>query len=69
MSQNLRSFTAKNLAGQELSMSQYVGKPTLIENVASLWGTTVADMTAMNGLVEKFGDRANVVAFPCNQVY
>ena len=36
MSQNLRSFTAKNLAGLDVNLADYIGKPVLIENIASL---------------------------------
>ena len=43
-------FKLNNLQGTEVSMSSYVGKPTLILNVATLWGTTKADFKAMNDL-------------------
>ena len=36
MAQNLKSFTAKTLAGADVNLSQYAGKPVLIENIASL---------------------------------
>ena len=67
MSQNFKSFSARNLAGAEVSLSDFAGKPVLIENIASLWGTTVADLTAMNGIADKFGDKVAVLGFPCNQ--
>jgi glutathione peroxidase-family protein len=36
MSQNFKNFTAKNLAGAEVKLSDFAGKPVLIENIASL---------------------------------
>ncbi|KAJ1638058.1 hypothetical protein T492DRAFT_859132 [Pavlovales sp. CCMP2436] len=33
---SVHSFTVKNLAGKDLSLATYRGKPVLIENVASL---------------------------------
>jgi len=36
MSQSIYDFTAKNLKGDEVSLSKYKGKVVLIENVASL---------------------------------
>ena len=33
------------------------GKVVLVENTASLWGTTVRDFTQMNELCEKYGDK------------
>ena len=36
MSQNFKSFSARNLAGAEVSLSDFAGKPVLIENIASL---------------------------------
>ena len=36
-------FTATALNGEEVKFSKYKGKVVLIENTASLWGTTVRD--------------------------
>ena len=55
------------LDGRSVSLSAFAGKVVLIMNVASLWGTTVRDYTQMNQLVEQFGDRLAILAFPCNQ--
>ena len=41
----------------QFKFRELVGKVVLIENVASLWGTTVRDFTQMNELCEKFGDK------------
>ena len=45
MGQSFYDFKAVNLKGEEVSFSKYKGKVVLIENVASLWGTTVRDYT------------------------
>lgn len=42
---SVHDFTVKNLQGEPVSLSKYKGKVILIENVASLWGTTVRDYT------------------------
>ena len=44
---------ARTLDGQVVSMEKYKGKVVLVENTASLWGTTVRDFTQMNELCEK----------------
>ena len=60
MSQSFYDFKAVNLKGEEVSFSKYKGKVVLIENVASLWGTTVRDYTevkyngALSQKVSKF---------------
>jgi len=55
------------LDGEMIKMEQYRGKVVLVENTASLWGTTVRDFTQMNELCEKFSDKLAVLAFPTNQ--
>jgi len=40
-----------------MDFSSLAGKVVLVENVASLWGTTVRDFTQMNELCEKYGDK------------
>ena len=44
---------ARKIGGEVISMSDYKGKVVLIENTASLWGTTVRDFMQMNELCEK----------------
>ena len=44
---------ARSLNGDVVSMDKYKGKVVLIENTASLWGTTVRDFTQMNELCDK----------------
>lgn len=64
---NLFDFSAKLLSGELQKLSAYRGKVVLIENVASLWGTTTRDYSQMNQLVDMFGSKLQVLAFPCNQ--
>lgn len=63
------AFSARPLAGGEpVSLGSLRGKVLLIENVASLWGTTTRDYTEMNDLQKRLGPRGLVVlGFPCNQ--
>ena len=49
---------AKKLTGEVVSMEEYKGKVVLVENTASLWGTTIRDFTQMNELCEKVKKRA-----------
>lgn len=48
-------------------MGMFKGKAVLIQNVASMWGTTTRDYTQMNALADKFGLKLVILAFPCNQ--
>lgn len=61
------SFKHRTVDGKEIDFSSLAGKVVLIENVASLWGTTTRDYNQLNDLVKKFGDKLQVLAFPCNQ--
>ena len=47
----------------QFKFSELKDKIVLIENTASLWGTTVRDFTQMNELSEKFGDQLVILAF------
>jgi len=60
-------LTAKKIDGTEFNFSDLKGKVVLIENTASLWGTTVRDFTQMNELCQKYGDKLVILAFPTNQ--
>jgi glutathione peroxidase len=64
---NFYSFKHRTVDGKEIDFSSLAGKVVLIENVASLWGTTTRDYTQLNDLVKQFGDKLQVLAFPCNQ--
>ena len=65
--QNFFDFSCKNLRGEMVKFSAFKGKVVLVENVASLWGTTVRDYTQMNELVAKYSDKLVILGFPCNQ--
>lgn len=61
-------LTARLLSGQSLSFSSLKGKVVLIENVASLWGTTTRDYTQMNELHSRYSAKGLVIlGVPCNQ--
>ena len=47
------ALSARTLAGEVVKMDRYKGKVVLVENTASLWGTTTRDFTQMNELCEK----------------
>lgn len=65
---NFFQFAANELIkGTKINFRDFKGKVVLVENVASLWGTTVRDYTQMNELVNKFGDNLVILGFPCNQ--
>ena len=60
-------FSAKNIDGDEESLSAYRGKTMLIVNVASKCGFT-PQYTGLEALYEKFKDKGVVVlGFPCDQ--
>lgn len=61
------SFKATTVDGKEVDFSSLKGKVVLVENTASLWGTTTRDYTQLNEIAEKFGASLAVLAFPCNQ--
>lgn len=65
---NIFSFSAEALDGSKIDFDQYKGKVLLIENVASLWGTTIRDYHQLNELMDRYGERGlQVLGFPCNQ--
>jgi len=64
---SFHGFRATTIEGKAIDFASLEGKVVLIENVASLWGTTTRDYTQLNDLVAKFGDQLAVLAFPCNQ--
>lgn len=68
MATNFYDLTAKLLTGEAFNFSSLQGKVVLIENVASLWGTTTRDYTQMNELHERYASKGLVVlGVPCNQ--
>ena len=50
-------WDANKYVNFQMSFSELKGKIVLIENTASLWGTTVRDFTQLNDLCEKYGDK------------
>lgn len=67
VAKTLYELSVRTLSGEIVSLRKYQGKVVLIENTASLWGTTTQDFVQMNELIDKFGDSLAVLAFPCNQ--
>ncbi|MGN6149430.1 MAG: glutathione peroxidase [Rhizomicrobium sp.] len=60
-------FTAKDIRGQDVSLSAFQGKVLLIVNTASKCGFT-PQYEALQGLYAKHKDQGfSVLAFPCNQ--
>lgn len=61
------NFTAKNLQGKEISMSDYAGKTILVVNTASKCGLT-PQYEGLEHLYRKYKDQDFVIlGFPCNQ--
>ncbi len=67
MTDNLSSFTAKDINGVVRSLSDYAGKTVLIVNVASACGYT-PQYSGLEALYRRHKDDGFVVlGFPCNQ--
>jgi glutathione peroxidase len=61
------SFSAKNIAGENVDLSQYKGKVLLIVNVASYCGYT-NQYEGLQKLHDKYSEKGlAVLGFPCNQ--
>ncbi|MBP3228960.1 MAG: glutathione peroxidase [Bacteroidaceae bacterium] len=64
---NIYGFTARNGAGQDVSMADFRGKVVLVVNTATQCGFT-PQYAALQELFEKYADKGLVVLdFPCNQ--
>lgn len=64
---SIYDYSAKLANGQEISLSQYRGKPLLIVNVASKCGFT-PQYAGLETLYKKYQDRGfAILGFPCNQ--
>ncbi|WBU28803.1 glutathione peroxidase [Rhodopseudomonas palustris] len=64
---SIYDFTAKSLAGKDVSLKQFEGKVLLIVNTASACGFT-PQYKGLEALQEKYGPRGfSVLGFPCNQ--
>ena len=51
----------------QFNFSSLKGKVVLVENTASLWGTTTRDFKQMNELCEKYGEKL-VSKYPYDQL-
>jgi glutathione peroxidase len=61
------NFTAKNIDGEDVNLSEYKGKVLLIVNTASECGFT-SQYEGLQEIFAKYKDQGfEVLAFPCNQ--
>jgi glutathione peroxidase len=67
MEKSIHQFTVKNLANQEISLSQYKGKVLMIVNTASKCGFTpqLKDLEQLYDTYQKQG--FEILAFPSNE--
>jgi len=63
------SFEVTDIEGNQFSLEKYRGKISLVVNVASMCGYTDTTYRALKRLQDilSYGDKFNVLAFPCNQ--
>lgn len=64
--QSLHSLSAKNIKGEEVSLSQWKGKYMLIVNVASQCGFT-PQYKGLEEMYQTLKDDLVILGFPCNQ--
>ena len=62
----VHDFKAKNIKGEDVSLSDYKGKVLLIVNTASKCGFT-PQYKGLEELYKKYEGKLEVLAFPCNQ--
>jgi len=63
----VHDFSARDLRGQQVSLSQYRGKVLLVVNTASQCGFT-PQYKGLQQLYERYHDQGlEILAFPCNQ--
>ena len=67
MEQTIYDYTAKDLAGKDVKLSDYKGKVLLIVNIASKCGFT-PQLGGLEEIYEKYKDRGfEILGFPSNQ--
>lgn len=66
MDNNIYDYSAKDINGQDVTLSQYKGKLLLIVNVASKCGFT-PQYKGLEELYEEYDGEVQVLGFPCNQ--
>lgn len=66
MANSVYDFSAKDINGQDISLSQYKGKLLLIVNVASKCGFT-PQYEGLEALYKELKGKVEVLGFPCNQ--
>ena len=65
---NIGDFTTKDINGNTVDMSRYLGFVTIMVNVASEWGLTKREYTQLQELYNKYQkDGLRIVAFPSNE--
>lgn len=66
---SIYDFTAKDIDGNEVSLSKYKGHVCVIVNVASKWGKTDVNYRQLVELYNAYSeaDGLRILAFPCNQ--
>jgi glutathione peroxidase len=62
----VHTYSAKDITGKEISLSQWRGKYILIVNVASQCGFT-PQYKGLESLQKEMADKLVVLGFPCNQ--
>lgn len=66
LNKKLPNFKLKELAGNEISLTQLLGKPTLI-NFWAIWcGPCIAEMPQLSRLKEKYKDKVNFISITEN---
>ena len=66
MANSVYDFSAKDINGKEVPLSQYQGKLLLIVNVASKCGFT-PQYEGLEALSKELKGKVEVLGFPCNQ--
>lgn len=68
LNKKLPGFKLKELDGNEVSLSQLSGKPTLINFWATYCGPCIAEMPQLSQLKEKYKDKMNFISITENRI-